>query len=99
MSSWMPKDCASSRYVLCAPTPLTSYTQHDGSKLNATPWLGSTKPFCYSMSRTRPNLQTINHRLGVLRCLYRFHYGREIPGKPSFLRTYTTRLPFAYGPL
>ena len=46
-----------------------------------------------------PTPQTINHRLGVLRCLYRFHYGREIPGKPSFRRTYTTRLPFAYGPL
>jgi integrase/recombinase XerD len=47
----------------------------------------------------QPTPQTINHRLGVLRCLYRFHYGREIPGKPSFRRTYSIRLPFGYGRL
>jgi integrase len=41
---------------------------------------------------------TINHRLGVLRCLYRFHYGREIPGGNSyFQRTYTTRSSLGYG--
>jgi len=41
---------------------------------------------------------TINHRLGVLRCLYRFHYGREIPaGKSYFRRTYRTRSPLGYG--
>ena len=28
----------------------------------------------------KPTPSTINHRLGVLRCLYRFHYGHEIPG-------------------
>jgi site-specific recombinase XerD len=38
-----------------------------------------------------PTSQTINHRLCVLRCLYRFHYAREIPGKPLFQRRYTTR--------
>lgn len=27
--------------------------------------------------------QTICHRLSVLRCLYRFHYGREIPAAPA----------------
>ena len=32
----------------------------------------------------QPTAQTVNHRLAVLRCLYRFHYGREIPGKTSF---------------
>jgi integrase/recombinase XerD len=47
----------------------------------------------------QPTPQTINHRLGVLRCLYRFHYGREIPGKPSFRCTYSIRLPFGYGRL
>ena len=29
----------------------------------------------------KPTAQTINHRLCVVRCLYRFHYGKEIPGK------------------
>jgi integrase/recombinase XerD len=44
-----------------------------------------------------PAPQTINHRLGVLRCLYRFHYGQEIPGKAPFQRTYTTRSSLGYG--
>ena len=44
-----------------------------------------------------PTSQTINHRLCVLHCLYRFHYGQEIPtGKAHFQRTYTTRLPLGY---
>jgi integrase/recombinase XerD len=38
-----------------------------------------------------PTPQTINHRLCVLRCLYRFHYTQEIPGKALFPRRYTTR--------
>jgi Phage integrase, N-terminal SAM-like domain. len=45
----------------------------------------------------QPTAQTINHRLAVLRCLYRFHYGREIPGKPSFRRNYTPYLALGYG--
>jgi site-specific recombinase XerD len=46
----------------------------------------------------KPTPQTVNHRLGVLRCLYRFHYGREIPpGQSNFQRTYTTRSPLGYG--
>lgn len=46
----------------------------------------------------KPTPQTINHRLGVLRCLYRFHYGREIPGgKAHFQRRYTTRSSLGYG--
>jgi len=44
-----------------------------------------------------PTAQTINHRLCVTRCLYRFHYGQEIPGKPHFPRSYTTRSPLGYG--
>ncbi len=45
-----------------------------------------------------PTPSTINHRLGVLRCLYRFRYGREIPGgKSHFQHTYTTRSPLGYG--
>ena len=49
-----------------------------------------------------PTATTINHRLGVLRCLYRFHYGREIPaGKSYFRRTLdaiTSRLRSAATP-
>jgi hypothetical protein len=37
----------------------------------------------------KPAPQTINQRLGVLRCLYRFHYGQEIPaGQFHFQRFY-----------
>ena len=46
----------------------------------------------------QPTPQTVNHRLGVLHCLYRFHYGREIPaGQSHFQRTYTTRSSLGYG--
>jgi site-specific recombinase XerD len=48
-------------------------------------------------SLPQPTPQTVNHRLDVLRCLYRFHYGKEIPGKMSFPRTYTTRSPLGFG--
>jgi len=45
----------------------------------------------------KPTPQTINHRLCVVRSLYRFHYGKEIPGKTCFQRTYTTRSSLGYG--
>ena len=46
----------------------------------------------------KPAPPTVNHRLGVLRCLYRFHYGQEIPAAQShFQRTYPTRSPLGYG--
>ena len=46
----------------------------------------------------KPAPQTINHRLGVLRCLYRFHYGQEIPaGQFHFQRFYKTRSPLGDG--
>jgi site-specific recombinase XerD len=45
----------------------------------------------------QPTPQTVNHRLCVLRSLYRFHYGKEIPGKPHFQRRYITRSPLGYG--
>ena len=46
----------------------------------------------------KPSPQTVNHRLGVVHCLYRFHYGREIPaGQSHFQRTYTKRSPLGYG--
>jgi integrase/recombinase XerD len=46
----------------------------------------------------KPAPQTVNHRLGAVRCLYRFHYGQEIPaGQSHFQRPYTTRSPLGYG--
>jgi len=46
----------------------------------------------------KPAPQTVNHRLGAVRCLYRFHYGREVPaGQSHFQRTYTKRSPLGYG--
>src|SRR5262245_53000654 len=46
----------------------------------------------------KPTPQTINHRLGVVRCLYRFHQGTEIPaGQSHFQRLYTKRPPLGYG--
>ena len=46
----------------------------------------------------KPTPQTVNHRLVVLHCLYRFHIGAEIPsGKSHFQRTYTKRSPLGYG--
>jgi integrase/recombinase XerD len=46
----------------------------------------------------KPTPQTVNHRLTVIRCLYRFHYGQEISaGHSHFQRPYTTRCPVGYG--
>jgi integrase/recombinase XerD len=44
-----------------------------------------------------PTPQTINHRLGVLRSLYRFHSGYPLPGSHQFQRPYITRSPLGYG--
>jgi len=47
---------------------------------------------------SQPTPQTINHRLGVVRCLYRFHTGRDLPvGQVHFQQSYTTRSPLGYG--
>jgi site-specific recombinase XerD len=47
---------------------------------------------------SKPTPQTVNHRLVVLHCLYRFHLGAEIPpGHSHFQRTYTKRSPLGYG--
>jgi len=46
----------------------------------------------------QPAPPTVNRRLTVVHCLYRFHYGREIsPGQTHFQRTYTQRPPLGYG--
>jgi len=44
-----------------------------------------------------PAPQTINHRLDLLRALYRFHFDCEVPGEARFQRYYTTRSPLGYG--
>jgi site-specific recombinase XerD len=46
----------------------------------------------------KPTPQTVNHRLGVVRCCYRFHTGRDLPsGQVHFQRSYRTRSPLGYG--
>ena len=46
----------------------------------------------------KPTPQTVNHRLVVIHCLYRFHIGTDIPaGESHFQRTYTKRSPLGYG--
>ncbi len=48
----------------------------------------------------KPTSQTVNHRLGTVRCCYRFHTGQEIPaGQVHFQRRYTRRSPLGYGRL
>ena len=53
----------------------------------------------YQLSQQpQPTPQTVNHRLTVIRCLYRFHTGQDIPGGRShFQRVYTSRCPLGYG--
>jgi integrase/recombinase XerD len=49
-------------------------------------------------SLPKPTPQTVNHRLTVVRCLYRFHFGREIPhSQGSVQSVYKTRSPFGFG--
>jgi integrase/recombinase XerD len=46
----------------------------------------------------KPTPQTINHRLDVLRSLYRFHAGHPLPaGTSPFQRSYLTQPPLGYG--
>ncbi|MBI3797350.1 MAG: tyrosine-type recombinase/integrase [Deltaproteobacteria bacterium] len=46
----------------------------------------------------RPSASTINHRLTVVRCLYRFHFGHNLPGGPQCVQSsYKTRSPLGYG--
>ena len=46
----------------------------------------------------KPTPQTVNHRLGTVRCCYRFHTGQEISAaQMHFQRRYTKRSPLGYG--
>jgi site-specific recombinase XerD len=48
--------------------------------------------------QAKPTPQTINHRLVVLECLYRFHCGQNIPGSRARLgHAYSSWDPFGYG--
>jgi len=70
-------------------------TRHSLGRLNQSLLLNYVR---YQLEqKPSPTAQTINHRLCVVRCLYRFHYGQEIPGRPHFQRRYTTRSPLGYG--
>jgi site-specific recombinase XerD len=75
-------------------------------------WLGSSRPALDQITEStlqdyvrhqldqqlHPAPSTVNHRLGVVRCLYRFHYGLEVPtGHSHFQRVYTQRSPLGYG--
>jgi integrase/recombinase XerD len=74
-------------------------------------WFRSTRDLCqvnpsdlldyvrYQLeSKPAPTPHTINHRLVVLRCLYRFHCGGDIPGEQARLgSTYARHDPFGYG--
>ena len=91
--------------VRCAPTLMTCCTSPAGGVH------GRCRPLSEITESTlldyvrhqldqqpKPTPQTVNHRLGVVRCLYRFHYGHEIPaGQSQFQRTYTKRCPLGYG--
>ena len=70
-------------------------TRHSLARLNQSLLLDYVR---YQLEqKPSPTPQTINHRLCVVRCLYRFHYGQEIPGRAHFQRRYTTRSPLGYG--
>ncbi len=46
----------------------------------------------------KPAAQTINHRICVTQCLYRYHYGHDIPPNPGCSgQGYTRPSPFARG--
>jgi integrase/recombinase XerD len=70
-------------------------TRHSLGRLNQSLLLEYVRHQLEQLPSATP--QTINHRLCVLRCLYRFHYAQEIPGKPLFQRRYTTRSSLGYG--
>jgi hypothetical protein len=49
--------------------------------------------------KPRPSPPTVDHRLGAVHCLHRFHYGQEIPpGQSDFQRTDTKRSPLELWP-
>ena len=64
------------------------------------PILGSSSEYVRHQleQNPKPGPQTVNHRLGTVRCCYRFHTRQEVPaGKVHFQRRYTRRSPLGYG--
>jgi site-specific recombinase XerD len=72
------------------------WTRLDLSKLNEARLLDYVR---YQFEQDpKPTAPTINHRLTVLRCLYRFRYQQEVPGAARSLKhTYNTRSALGYG--
>ena len=97
---------ANCRCARCAPTPMTCCTSPAGGanrrchclcrRITESTLLDYVRH--QLNQQPQPTPQTVNHRLTVIRCLYRFHHGQEIPaGHSHFQRTYTTRCPLGYG--
>ena len=98
-----PSAFANSRSVRCVLTVMTSCISPAGCNLpKKLADLTESTLLDYVRHQLEqqpmPTPQTVNHRLGVVRCSYRFHYGREIPaGDSHFQRRYTRRSPLGYG--
>lgn len=91
---------------------LASLRAYGYDLLNFSRWLHKTRSSLSRLNESRlltyvryqlncqpkPTPQTVNHRLVALRCLYRFHYGCDIPhGRATIRSTYKTRSPLGYG--
>lgn len=72
------------------------WTRTDLAKLNEARVLDYVR---YQLEQEpKPTAQTINHRLTVLHCVYRFRYQRDIPSSARYIKhTYRTRSPLGYG--
>lgn len=91
---------------------LASLRAYGYDLLNFSKWLHTTRSSLSRLNESRllsyvryqlncqpkPTPQTVNHRLVALHCLYRFHYGCDIPhGRATIQTTYKTRSPLGYG--
>ncbi|HET8564016.1 MAG TPA: tyrosine-type recombinase/integrase [Candidatus Binatia bacterium] len=91
---------------------LASLRAYGYDLLNFSKWLHKTRSSLSRLNQARllsyvryqlncqpkPTPQTINHRLVALHCLYRFHYGCDIPqGQVTIQSSYKTRNPLGYG--
>jgi integrase/recombinase XerD len=92
-----------SRRVPCAPTDSIACTLPAGGfPIRRAPSPPSTNPRSGTISATKldhdpkPKPQTLYHRLSLLRCLYRFHHGRDIPRCAGRAPTPRPRSPFGY---
>jgi site-specific recombinase XerD len=74
------------------------YSQQPTTDLSALTGAGLFEYLRHQLDQQpKPAAATINHRLGVVRSLYRFLYGQPLPGESRFQRTYTTQSPLGYG--